>query len=54
MPVTVKQQLKRSNWPQQQVEGFGKLRKILALSSLECPGILVSHFGHYLEENAIL
>jgi hypothetical protein len=49
----VKQYLKNSEWAHKPLQGSEKHHKMRVLWSSNCPGILVLHFPHYLEDVAI-
>jgi hypothetical protein len=53
MDVATKQYLKNSEWAHKRLQGSEKHHKMHALWSSDCPGILVLHFPHYLEDAAI-
>jgi hypothetical protein len=54
MDIAIKQYLKNFEWAHKQLQGSKKHHKMHTLWSPNCPGILVLHFPHYLEDVAIL
>jgi hypothetical protein len=45
--------MKNSEWAHKPLQGSEKHYKMRALWSSDCPGILVLHFPHYLEDVVI-
>jgi hypothetical protein len=51
--IAAKQYLRNSEWAHKPLQGSEKHHKMRALWNSDCPGILVLHFPHYLEDVAI-